>query len=165
MNSELLILAIPFGYLVAVAPMLAVIDIRSHRLPNSLTLPGIVISLISVLGVSIIENKWLELVVTIGVSVLILIIGYPLARAELLGMGDIKLLIAFALPLAFISPLALLIGVLVSLALANLFLLPKIIRRKLSTQTTIPMGPYLLLGLIGIFGYELTGLMPVGVWS
>ena len=165
MNSELLILAIPFGYLVAVAPMLAVIDIRSHRLPNSLTLPGIVISLISVLGVSIIENKWLELVVTIGVSVLILIIGYPLARAELLGMGDIKLLIAFALPLAFISPLALLIGVLVSLALANLFLLPKIIRRKLSTQTTIPMGPYLLLGLIGIFGFELSGLMPVGVWS
>jgi len=164
-NSELLILAIPFGYLVAVAPMLAVIDIRSHRLPNSLTLPGIVISLISVLGVSIIENKWLELVVTIGVSVLILIIGYPLARAELLGMGDIKLLIAFALPLAFISPLALLIGVLVSLALANLFLLPKIIRRKLSTQTTIPMGPYLLLGLIGIFGFELSGLMPVGVWS
>ncbi len=165
MNSELLILAIPFGYLVAVAPMLAVIDIRSHRLPNSLTLPGIVISLISVLGVSIIENKWLELVVTIGVSVLIVIIGYPLARAELLGMGDIKLLIAFALPLAFISPLAFLIGVLVSLAIANLVLLPKILRRKLSTQTTIPMGPYLLLGLIGIFGYELTGLMPVGVWS
>jgi len=164
-NSELLILAIPFGYLVAVAPMLAVIDIRSHRLPNSLTLPGIVISLISVLGVSIIENKWLELVVTIGVSVLIVIIGYPLARAELLGMGDIKLLIAFALPLAFISPLAFLIGVLVSLAIANLVLLPKILRRKLSTQTTIPMGPYLLLGLIGIFGYELTGLMPVGVWS
>ena len=165
MNTELLILAIPFGYLVAVAPMLAVIDIRSHRLPNSLTLPGIVISLISVLGVSIIENKWLELVVTIGVSVLILIIGFPLARAELLGMGDIKLLIAFALPLAFISPLALLIGVLVSLAIANLVLLPKIIRRKLSTQTTIPMGPYLLLGLIGIFGFELSGLMPAGVWS
>ena len=165
MNTELLILAIPFGYLVAVAPMLAVIDIRSHRLPNSLTLPGIVISLISVLGVSIIENKWLELVVTIGVSVLILIIGFPLARAELLGMGDIKLLIAFALPLAFISPLALLIGVLVSLAIANLVLLPKILRRKLSTQTTIPMGPYLLMGLIGIFGFELSGLMPVGVWS
>ncbi len=165
MNSELLILAIPFGYLVAVAPMLAIIDIRSHRLPNSLTLPGIVISLISVVGVSILENKWLQLVVTIGVSVLILIIGYPLARAELLGMGDIKLLIAFALPLAFISPLALLIGVLVSLALANLVLLPKMILRRLSTQTTIPMGPYLLLGLIGIFGFELSGLMPVGVWS
>jgi len=164
-NSELLILAIPFGYLVAVAPMLAIIDIRSHRLPNSLTLPGIVISLISVVGVSILENKWLQLVVTIGVSVLILIIGYPLARAELLGMGDIKLLIAFALPLAFISPLALLIGVLVSLALANLVLLPKMILRRLSTQTTIPMGPYLLLGLLGIFGFELSGLMPVGVWS
>ena len=165
MNSELLILSIPFGYLAAVAPMLAVIDIRSHRLPNSLTLPGIVISLISVLGVSIIENKWLELVVTIGVSVLILIIGYPLARAELLGMGDIKLLIAFALPLAFISPLALLIGVLISLALANLVLLPKMILRRLSTQATIPMGPYLIVGLIGIFGFELSGLMPAGVWS
>lgn len=165
MNSELLILAIPFGYLVAVAPMLAVIDIRSHRLPNSLTLPGIVISLLSVLGVSILENKWLELVVTIGVSVLILIIGYPLARAELLGMGDIKLLIAFALPLAFISPLALLIGVLVSLALANLVLLPKMILRRLSTKAAIPMGPYLLLGLLGIFGFELSELMPAGVWS
>ncbi len=165
MNSELLILAIPFGYLVAVAPMLAVIDIRSHRLPNSLTLPGIVISLLSVLGVSILENKWLELVVTIGVSVLILIIGYPLARAELLGMGDIKLLIAFALPLAFISPLALLIGVLISLALANLVLLPKMILRRLSTKAAIPMGPYLLLGLLGIFGFELSELMPAGVWS
>jgi len=164
-NSELLILAIPFGYLVAVAPMLAVIDIRSHRLPNSLTLPGIVISLLSVLGVSILENKWLELVVTIGVSVLILIIGYPLARAELLGMGDIKLLIAFALPLAFISPLALLIGVLISLALANLVLLPKMILRRLSTKAAIPMGPYLLLGLLGIFGFELSELMPAGVWS
>lgn len=165
MNLELLILAVPFGYLLAVSPPLAIIDIRSHRLPNALTLPGILISLVSVFSISLLEGKWLELIISIGVSVLILIIGYPLARAELLGMGDIKLLIAFALPLSFISPVALLIGVLVSLLIANAFLLPKLLLNRLSSKTAIPMGPYLLLGLIGVFGYELWELSPAGVWS
>jgi leader peptidase (prepilin peptidase)/N-methyltransferase len=164
-NLELLVLAVPFGYLLAVSPFLAIIDIRTHRLPNVLTLPGIVISLISVGIVSSLEEKWMELIVCIGVALLILIIGYPLAKAELLGMGDIKLLIAFALPLSFISPLALLIGVLLSLLLANAVVLPKMLYRKLNTQTVIPMGPYLLLGLIAVFGYELWFLSPAGVWS
>lgn len=165
MNLELLLLAVPFGYLLAVSPFLAVIDIRSHRLPNALTLPGIGISFVSVLSISLLENKWLELTISIGVSALILIIGYPLARAELLGMGDIKLLIAFALPMSFISPIALLIGVLFSLLIANAFLLPKLLLNRLNAKTAIPMGPYLLLGLIGVFGYELWELSPAGVWS
>jgi leader peptidase (prepilin peptidase)/N-methyltransferase len=164
-NLELLALAVPFGYLVAVAPPLAFYDMRWHRLPNALTVPGIGISLMSVVFASTVEAKWMELILSIGVSVLILIIGYPLARAELLGMGDIKLLIAFALPLAFISPLALLIGVVVSLLVANLILLPKFLFRRLTTQTAIPMGPYLLIGLIAVFGLELWSLSPAGVWS
>jgi leader peptidase (prepilin peptidase)/N-methyltransferase len=165
MNLELLILAIPFGYLIAVSPPLAIIDIRSHRLPNAFTVPGIAISLISVFAAATVSSKWLELVISIGVSVLILIIGFPLARADLLGMGDIKLLIAFALPLSFISPLALLLGVLISLLIANAVVLPRLVFRKMDTSRAIAMGPYLLLGLIGVFGYQLWDLSPVGVWS
>ena len=165
MNFELLSLAIPFGYLLAVAPPLAIYDIRAHRLPNALTVPGIAISLASVVTAAWLSGKWLELIISVGVSVLILIIGYPLAKAELLGMGDIKLLIAFSLPLSFISPLALLIGVLISLLIANLILLPKILFRRLKPNAAIPMGPYLLLGLMGVFGFELWGLSPAGAWS
>lgn len=165
MNFELLSLTIPFGYLLAVAPPLAIYDIRSHRLPNALTVPGIAISLASVVTAAWLSGKWLELIISVGVSVLILIIGYPLAKAELLGMGDIKLLIAFSLPLSFISPLALLIGVLISLLIANLILLPKILFRRQKPNVAIPMGPYLLLGLMGVFGFELWGLSPAGAWS
>ena len=165
MNLELLLLAIPFGYLIAVAPPLAIIDIQQHRLPNVLTLPGIAVSFVCVVAVAAMESKWLELVVSIGVSLLTLIIGYPLARAELLGMGDIKLLIAFSIPLSFISPMALLIGVVLSLMIANVFVLPRLILRKLRSGTAVALGPYLLVGLISVFGYQLMELSPVGVWS
>ena len=165
MNLELLILAIPFGYLIADSPPLAIIDIRSHRLPNAFTVPGIAISLIAVISAATISGKWLELVISIGVSVLILIIGFPIAKADLLGMGDIKLLIAFSLPLSYISPLALLFGVLLSLFIANAVVLPRLLLKKMNTRGAIAMGPYLLLGLIGVFGYQLWEISPAGGWS
>ena len=163
MNFELLILAIPFGYFLAVAGPLAVIDLKSHRLPNVMTLPGVAISVIAISLVAVIYSKWLQLIIAIGIGLLVLIIGYPLARAELLGMGDIKLVIGFALPVAFISPMALLIGVAISLGVANLFLLPRLIARKLRANSAIPFGPYLLIGLLGVFGYQLWQLSPVVV--
>ena len=163
MNFELLILAIPFGYFLAVAGPLAIIDLRSHRLPNVMTLPGVAISITAITTVAAFYSKWLELIIAMGIGLLVLIIGYPLARADLLGMGDIKLVIGFALPVAFISPMALLVGVAISLGIANLFLLPKLIARKLKSNSAIPLGPYLLLGLLSVFGYQLWQLSPVVV--
>jgi len=162
-NFELLILAIPFGYFLAVAGPLAVIDLKSHRLPNVMTLPGVAISITSISLVAVIYSKYLQLIIAIGIALLVLIIGYPLARAELLGMGDIKLVIGFALPVSFISPMALLIGVAISLGVANLFLLPRLIARKLRANSAIPLGPYLLVGLLAVFGFQLWQISPVVV--
>lgn len=163
MNLELLFLAIPFGYFLAVAGPLAVIDLRSHRLPNVMTLPGVGISIVSISSVAFIYSKWLQLIIAFGIGLLVMIIGYPLAKAELLGMGDIKLVIGFALPVAFISPMALLLGVALSLGIANLFLLPRLLARKLRANSAIPLGPYLLLGLLSVFGHQLLQISPVAV--
>ena len=101
--------AVPAVYLAAVTPWLARCDLRSHRLPNALVLPGIGVGLAAGL---------LEWLVTGRIPVVPLVAGGGYAGFLLvfnllggMGMGDVKLAAALGLAtgnpsVAVLSPLA-----------------------------------------------------------
>jgi leader peptidase (prepilin peptidase)/N-methyltransferase len=108
-------------YLAVVTPWLVWFDVRSHRLPNVLVVPGIGVGLLSCVG---------EWVVNEQVPVVPLVAGVAYAGFLFIlhllggmGMGDVKLAAALGLaswnqPVAILSPVvAFLVGGLVSLVL------------------------------------------------
>jgi leader peptidase (prepilin peptidase)/N-methyltransferase len=113
--------AIVIVYLAAVTPWLAAFDLREHRLPNVVVVPGIVAGLMSCSG------EWIELG---RVPVVPLIAGGAYAGFLLvlhlvggMGMGDVKLaaalgLASWTLSVAVLSPvIAFLAGGIASIVL------------------------------------------------
>jgi leader peptidase (prepilin peptidase)/N-methyltransferase len=108
-------------YLAAVTPWLVWFDVREHRLPNRIVLPGIGVGLLACAA---------EWIATGGLPAVPLVAGVAYAVFLLLlnliggmGMGDVKLagalgLAAWTVPVAVLSPvIAFLVGGLVSATL------------------------------------------------
>lgn len=151
MTAELIIF-LPLGYLLLVSYWLWRTDVLEHRLPNKFTFPGIALSLISVVVASVIESNYWTLVLALGQSLLIFGVGTLLSIKGWLGMGDNKLILAFSLPLGWLEPQLVLIGLAIALVVANLrVLVGYLVTRNLGS--TIALGPYLLVGFLLSFGY------------
>jgi leader peptidase (prepilin peptidase)/N-methyltransferase len=127
-------------YLAAVTPWLALTDIREHRLPNRLVIPGIAAGLVSAVGEWIVDARppLIPLIAAVAYAAFLLL----LHAVGGMGMGDVKLaaglgLASWDLTVALLSPvIAFLVGGLVAVALL-------IARRR---GTKIAFGPYLLGG-------------------
>lgn len=132
---------------------LIIIDIRSHRLPNSLTGPlfgvlsGVIIatSLIDADGhpAASVGRAALGALVFAGVALLIHRISPPA-----LGLGDVKLAASLGLVLAWFSWNALLTGILAGFILAGLAAAVLLVMRRVSRKGEIAMGPYLITGTL-----------------
>lgn len=134
--ASILVLAIP----------LTVIDFREHRLPNRLTYAAIIISTLSVVLAGFLTRSWLDLMVAIGVGLGTAGVGYLMAKFNSIGMGDVKLLVATNLVLAWFSPWLVLGMLAIGFSLASLVSLGLIFARRADLKTPIAMGPFLLLG-------------------
>lgn len=135
---------LPLSYLALVSIPLMVIDVREHRLPNWLVLPGYLVLLVAMAGVWLTTGNfpWVALAAAIGYFVFL----YLLAWLGGMGMGDVKLAGVLggasglhSLQAALIAPIAafMLAGV-VSLAVWAV---------TRSMKTRIPFGPFMLAGL------------------
>ncbi|NDA12913.1 MAG: hypothetical protein EBZ10_01355, partial [Actinobacteria bacterium] len=82
-------------------------------------------------------------------------IGYLLAKYADVGMGDVKLLSATNLLLAWYSPWLVLFALTLSFTLASLVSAIGMLLGKLTWKTPVAMGPYLLLGFFVFAGYPL----------
>jgi leader peptidase (prepilin peptidase)/N-methyltransferase len=131
---------IPVAYLALVTPWLVVIDIREHRLPNALVLPGISVGLSSCAGEWVVSGRVPVAPLVAGVAYAGFLLVLNLVGG--MGMGDVKLaaalgLASWTLSVAVLSPvMAFLVGGLVSLAL--------LIAGKRGQR--IAFGPFLLGG-------------------
>ncbi len=140
--------AMPAVYLAAVTPELVRIDLREHRLPNRVVLPGVIVGLVAaalswaVTGAAPV----VPVVAAIATSGLLALLGLGGG----IGMGDVKLaaLLGLASPtlaIALVAPLAgfLLGGIAASIVLARGLLAGRV---REAGRTHIAFGPYLLAG-------------------
>jgi leader peptidase (prepilin peptidase) / N-methyltransferase len=134
--------ALPAVYLAATAPELTRIDLREHRLPDRMTLPGIAVGVVGVAiqGVATRTVPWVPLIAAAA----LVIVFFVLAVFGGMGLGDVKLVavIGLASPTLGIAvlapPAAFLLGGVVSIV--------ALIRRGRGAR--IPFGPFLLAGYV-----------------
>ncbi|MEY4398478.1 MAG: hypothetical protein RLZ53_1054 [Actinomycetota bacterium] len=130
------------GFFAATTIPLIVIDLRERRLPNKITLPGIAISL---LGIAL-TLDWMRVLVAIGASVAIFGVGTLLSLRGFIGMGDVKLMTGLSLLLTWFSLHLLWQSLLWTFVSAGIFVLGGMLFKKITTRSTIALGPYLLVG-------------------
>jgi leader peptidase (prepilin peptidase) / N-methyltransferase len=135
----------PF-YLLAVAWPLSVVDIQERRLPNKYTLPAFPITLFGQFVAVCGGADGTRLLLALFAGVLAFSACLALNRYAGLGMGDVKLISAITLALAWFNPLLPAISISIALVLAGLVALVLVLRRKTNMGSSIALGPYLLVG-------------------
>jgi leader peptidase (prepilin peptidase)/N-methyltransferase len=118
------------------------IDMATARIPNKLTYPAFIATLIiiAVISPSALGGALIGSAVASG-PLLIAAIAVPSG----LGMGDVKLLAVAGLALGFPSALAALMA---GILLAGLFSVVGLTIRRLDRRQSVPLGPFLALGII-----------------
>jgi len=130
------------GFFAATTIPLMVIDFRERRLPNKITVPGIVLSLIGLL----LTFEWSRVLTALAISALLFLIGTLISIRGWIGMGDVKLVTGLSLLLAWFDPALVWQATLWSFGLATAVVLTGFVAKKMTTRSTIALGPYLLVG-------------------
>lgn len=134
---------LPLLYLALVTVPLIVIDVRSHRLPNLLVLPGYAVLLTAMLGTWWQEGEfpWLSVAAAAGYFVFL----YLLAWLGGMGMGDVKLAGVLGGASGLVSLQAVVMSPVFAFLAAGLVSLVVWALTRTS-KTRIPFGPFLLVG-------------------
>jgi leader peptidase (prepilin peptidase)/N-methyltransferase len=130
------------GFFAATTIPLMVIDFRERRLPNKITVPGIVVSLIGLL----LTFEWSRVLTALAISALLFGIGTLISIRGWIGMGDVKLVTGLSLLLAWFDPALVWQATLWSFGLATAVVLLGFVAKKMTARSTIALGPYLLVG-------------------
>lgn len=140
------LLLIPFIYLMAISIPLAVTDIREHRLPNRFTISAAVVTLTCLLVATWMSSDWPSLISALAAATITFLVGWILAAKSAIGMGDIKLLVSLNAFAGYLSPLLPVLSLTIALVSATLVSSIYLLRKRVSLQSSIALGPYLLLG-------------------
>jgi leader peptidase (prepilin peptidase)/N-methyltransferase len=133
---------IGIGFFAATTIPLMVIDFRERRLPNKITIPGYLISLLGL----VLTLEWSRVLTAVVISALLFGIGTLISLKGWIGMGDVKLVSGLSLLLAWFDPSLVWQATLWSFGLATVVVLVGFIAKKMTTRSSIALGPYLLLG-------------------
>jgi leader peptidase (prepilin peptidase)/N-methyltransferase len=161
MSIPTFLILIPVTHLLLLTIPLAVTDLREKRLPNKYVLPNLTLAFLATIA-TMFFGEWQRALVTLGIALVIAVIGITLSVKGWIGMGDVKLLTAMSLPLGWFSPLyplALLGATFLTSALVVVVLA---LRKRIGIDSSIPLGPYALLAFACIGGYELLGFFATG---
>jgi leader peptidase (prepilin peptidase)/N-methyltransferase len=135
-------------YLFLVSWPLSIIDVREHRLPNKFVLPAFPIIILGFLVASVIQNSWQQTLLALTASILAFAIGLVINRFGSLGMGDVKLLAATTLSLAWFNLVAPMLAMAMGLVAAATVILILLLTGRTTLSQSIALGPYLLLGFV-----------------
>ena len=145
---------IAFLYLVAITVALALIDLDTHTLPNSIVLPGYFVAAALFATASIIEGDYTGLIraAIAGAGLFVLYLVLALIRPGGMGFGDVKLAGVIGLYLGWTGWGALAIGGFSAFLLGGIYGIVVLVIRRSGRKTGIPFGPWMLAGAwIGIF--------------
>jgi leader peptidase (prepilin peptidase)/N-methyltransferase len=130
--------------------VLAVIDARTRLLPNRLTYPAFVVTIIGLALASLIEGdpgrllRGLLAAAVVGGAFLLLAAISP----DGLGIGDVKFAPTLALALGWLSWPAVVTGLLLAVLIGGLVAVVALVVFRLGRRSSIPFGPSLALGAL-----------------
>jgi len=134
--------------LALVAGPLTVIDARTHRLPDVLTLPGIALCAAALGAAALVLGDPSAAVRTVLGATVTAGFYALLARLGGLGRGDVKLAWLVGLPLAWVGWGTLATGVLLAFLLGGLWSVALLLARRANRKTAVAFGPFMLVGAL-----------------
>jgi leader peptidase (prepilin peptidase)/N-methyltransferase len=153
-------LLLAYGAFAVVSVVLAVTDLRTHRLPHAIVLPcypvaGLLLGVVSVAHGD--GGAFLRAIL----GMLALFLFYAILRAVQpggMGGGDVTLAGLIGFLLAYLGWDPLLVGAVAGFLVGGLYSLVALVARRADRRTAIPFGPWMLLGAwIGIAFHTFLG--------
>ncbi len=139
-------------YLASVTPVLAIIDARTKRLPNPLTLSSYPI-LLALLALPAVLSDLAGSLVTAaigGVALLVLFVVLHLVNPSGMGMGDVKLSGTIGISVGWVSLAAALWAACAGFLLAAAISLVLLATGRATRKSALPFGPSMLAGAWGV---------------
>jgi leader peptidase (prepilin peptidase)/N-methyltransferase len=133
---------IGLGYFALTTIPLVIFDLRERRLPNKLTVPGLVLTVLSLA----LTLEWGKFFLALGVSATLFVVGLVISMRGWIGMGDVKLFASLSLLLAWFDPTLVWQATLWAFGIAGTIVIVGYLAKKITTRSTIALGPYLLVG-------------------
>lgn len=164
----LMFVLVAFLYFVAVSIVLTLIDLDTHRLPNSIVLPSYVVASILLTSAAWLTGEWGPLLrAAVGMAVLYLFYALlRLARPRGMGGGDVKLAGLVGIYLGWLGWGALAVGAFTAFLYGGVFGIALLLLRRAGRKTAIPFGPWMLLGAwTGVFAGESLGRWYVNLFT
>lgn len=146
LSSAVLVLA--FAGFAVLGVVLAVIDIRHHRLPNRLVALGAAFGVLS-LGVAAVtggRGEDLLRALLAGVAVCAAYLALRLLSPSGIGGGDVKLAAVVGLYLGWQGWEAVLIGTLAAFVLGGVVASVCMATGRAGPRTAVPFGPFMIIG-------------------
>ncbi|MGW9825490.1 leader peptidase (prepilin peptidase) / N-methyltransferase [Brevibacterium pityocampae] len=132
------------------APLLTVIDLREHRLPDLITLPLAAACLLALAVGSLVTGEWSVLlrggIGAFGLA-LVFFVLFIFANGAF-GFGDVKLGVSMGACLGVHGVFPVVLAVLLGLGLALVVALVLMGLKRARWRTHIALGPYLLIGTL-----------------
>ncbi|WP_421120213.1 prepilin peptidase [Aquihabitans daechungensis] len=161
---------VPYALLFSVLLALSVIDLELYILPNKITYPSILVSLVAIPLLSVVatdDPAAAMLGAAIGAIgfagfLLVLLLAWELLlRKEGMGMGDVKLAILLGLWIGYINPLLCLFALIASSVIGLIVGIGILVVRRESRP--FPFGPWLALGsiLVILFSSPILGIYDI----
>jgi leader peptidase (prepilin peptidase)/N-methyltransferase len=151
---------VAFLYFAAISIVLTLIDLDTHRLPNSIVLPSYVVAGILFTVAAALTGDWGSLLrAAIGMAAMYLFyFVLRLARPGGMGGGDVKLAGVIGIYLGWIGWGALAVGAFAAFLYGGVFGIALMLLRRAGRKTAIPFGPWMILGAwTGVFAGEAVG--------
>ncbi|WP_105033370.1 prepilin peptidase [Cryobacterium aureum] len=151
--TQLIVLA-AFLYLAAISVALAMIDLDTHTLPNRILLPAYPVAAVLLGAAALVAGEPGRLLTAlIGAGALFgLYLALALISPGGMGLGDVKLAGLLGLYLGYLGWAPLIVGAFGAFLLGGVFGLLLLLTRKAKRRSSIPFGPWMLLGAwIGAF--------------
>lgn len=138
-------------YLGAVCVALAVIDARTSRLPDPLTLPSYAVGIAALAPAAAVTDGGLArlgLALAGMAALYLLYAALFLVNPAGLGWGDVKLAGVLGLHLGWLGVRAWITGAFLGFLLGALFGIGLLAARRATRKTTIPFGPFMIAGAL-----------------
>lgn len=130
--------------------LLSLIDLDTKKLPSHLIYPGYILVLVGALGYQIVTGDSARTASGFLAMAAYLFIYFVMwfVKPGAMGFGDVRLSGLIGFVLGWISFGTAIIGFFLPSVLAIIWMLPSLLRKKSNLKTSIPFGPWMILGAL-----------------